>query len=342
MNDIPERLTAAADHFTKSFLPQFAKRDDIAAETIVAATARMAGTMLFRSFAPPAQSIEAGTIVLSDEANVKGPKLMSLMLATLQALGHALTEHDLKSEEATTAGSQLDLRETRQLLDLSVLAHCEATDLALEDAAYALAISTALFIHDCRAMLDVRKGAAIAVFGFVEGCKTAPVAVSKVATHLALVPDAALPHVAAASGAHGLAPAVDGKAARLGKYVLQFAGWYTGGLIAVAIAIHAFDITAKGFNTGLFVGAVVAVGIKFAKDQGRLWLPGEKRKLIFGILLVTLLIDTALAWLTAPAVPLLFIVGAAAFVGFLRLFGLALFFGPMAQSMFGRFATARR
>jgi len=37
-------------------------------------------------------------------------------------------------------------------------------------------------------MLDVRKAAAIAVAGFVEGCKTAPVAVSTVAPHLALVP----------------------------------------------------------------------------------------------------------------------------------------------------------
>lgn len=188
MNDLPERLTAAADHFNKAFLPQFAKRDDISAETIVAGTARMAGTMLLRSFAPPAQSFEPQTIALSEEASVKGPQLMKLMLATLQALGHAPTEQDLKSQGASTAASQLDLRETRQLLDLIVLAYCESTDLALEDAAYALAISTALFIHDCRTMLDVRKAAAMAVFGFLEGCKTAPAAAAKTSTHLALVP----------------------------------------------------------------------------------------------------------------------------------------------------------
>jgi len=191
MNDRSERLTAAADYFNRSFLPLFAKRDDITAETIIAATARMAGTTLFRSVTPPAQSLKP-QIVLSEEAGVKGPKLTNLMLETLKPLGHALSEQDLKGQNASTEASQLDLRETRQLLDLTVLAHCEATELSLEDAAYALAISTALFIHDCRAMLDVRKAAAIAVFGFVEGCKAAPAGAAKISTHLALVPDAEL------------------------------------------------------------------------------------------------------------------------------------------------------
>lgn len=188
MNDRPERFTVAADYFNRSFLPLFAKRDDISAETIIAATARMAGTTLSRSFAPPAPSFGPQTMALCDEVDMKKPKLVSLMLATLQPLGHALTEQALKGNDATTAASQLTLRETRQLLDLTVLAHCEATDLSLEDAAYALAISTALFIHDCRPMLDVRKAASIAVAGFAEGCKTAPVAVSKAAPHLALMP----------------------------------------------------------------------------------------------------------------------------------------------------------
>ena len=189
MNNRPERLTVAADYFNKSFLPLFAKREDITAETIIAATARMAGTTLFRSVTPPAQSLKP-PIVLSEEASVKGPKLTNLMLETLKPLGHALTEQDLTGANATTAASQLTLRETRQLLDLTVLAHCEATDLPLEDAADALAISTALFIHDCRAMLDVRKAAAVAAAGFMEGCKAAPVAVavSTVAPRLALMP----------------------------------------------------------------------------------------------------------------------------------------------------------
>jgi hypothetical protein len=47
------------------------------------------------------------------------------------------------------------------------------------DAAMATAIATAMCIHDCREVLDIRKGAGIAVHGFVEGTKTAPYPVGK-------------------------------------------------------------------------------------------------------------------------------------------------------------------
>ena len=70
MSDQPhDRIVAAADHFNKQFLPRFGTREDLRSETIIAATARMAGTMLFRSFAPATERFDPGTVVLSDAAD---------------------------------------------------------------------------------------------------------------------------------------------------------------------------------------------------------------------------------------------------------------------------------
>jgi hypothetical protein len=169
-----ERLSAAAGALNKAFLPRFETVPDIEPETVVGATARMAGTMLFRSFTPPGGRIDPGAVVVSDEANTRGPKLMELMFATLRHAGHDITEQSLDDRDATADAVQLSLAETQALLDPAVRAYCESAGITLEEAAHALAITTGLFVHDCRTMLDVRKGAAIAIYGFMQGCRTEP------------------------------------------------------------------------------------------------------------------------------------------------------------------------
>jgi hypothetical protein len=175
-----KRLTAAADFFNSSFRPLVTTERGIHAETIVASAARMAGTMLFRSFIPAPNSYEPGTVVLSDAANVEGPKLMNVMFATLKQLGDAVGEDTINRDAATTEASQLTLRQTQERFDPVVIAYCKAARLSFEDAALSLAITAAIFVHDCCSALDVRNGAAIAVYGFIEGCKTAPIRLTAV------------------------------------------------------------------------------------------------------------------------------------------------------------------
>src|SRR5688572_13132371 len=122
----PERLTTAARHFNKQFLPRFATVPDIKPETIIAGTARMAGTMLFRSFKA------------SDEARLKGPKLLDILFETLRAAGHDISDQSLDNKDVSTAASQLWLRESQALLDPVVLAYCESAGLSPEEAAHAL------------------------------------------------------------------------------------------------------------------------------------------------------------------------------------------------------------
>lgn len=156
------RLSTAAEHFRTGFPARFSTVRHLKPETEIACAARMAGTMLLRAAGDP---------------NADCAKLIDILLLTLHAANHVVTEQDLETEDATAA-SQLSVPETRQLLDRVVLSYCRSAKLDFEDAAYALAVATALIVHDRRRMLDVRKGAAIAASGFFEGCKTAAAVVT--------------------------------------------------------------------------------------------------------------------------------------------------------------------
>ena len=66
----PDRIIAAADYFNADFRRLLATERGIHLETLIASSARMAGTMLFRSFAFPGGKFEPGTTVLSEEAPI--------------------------------------------------------------------------------------------------------------------------------------------------------------------------------------------------------------------------------------------------------------------------------
>ncbi len=172
-----KRLGEAADFFNQTFRKLLVTERGIQAETIIASASRMAGTMLFRSF-NFAGKFEPGTPVLSSEANEFGPRLMHLMFAAIKAAGQAIDEAALNKDFLTTSMSQLSLRQTQERLDPMVLAYCKATSLPFKDAAFALATAAGILAYDCRPALALEKGAAIAVYGLVEGCKTAPIPLS--------------------------------------------------------------------------------------------------------------------------------------------------------------------
>jgi hypothetical protein len=172
-NEQQKALLAAADFFNQSARKLLTIEGRLHAETLIASVARMAGSMMYRSFNFD-KTIEPGTAVLSDQANIHGPKLMNVMFATLQQLGDKVGQDNLNSEYASAKFSQLTFRESHDRLAPFFLKYCEVTPMALQDAAIGAAIATGILVHDCREVLSADKGSAIAVYGFVEGTKTAP------------------------------------------------------------------------------------------------------------------------------------------------------------------------
>jgi hypothetical protein len=175
----PSDLIAAAGLYRETAWKLLSEQGRLHVETLIASTAWMAGSLLYRSFGfDPA--LPPGTAVLSDQANQQGPRLMEVMLAALRQMGHDLNEASLDRAFLTTEASQLDFQAASERLAPFFLKIAELKGLDLPRAAEAAAVATGLLVHDGREVLPVDRGAAIAVAGFVEGCKTAPQAVPPV------------------------------------------------------------------------------------------------------------------------------------------------------------------
>jgi hypothetical protein len=144
------------------------------AETAIAGTARMAGTFLFRSFGFPLSGIQPGQIVLSDQANEEGPLLVSILGAALSQLGIAMNEEDPGDEDERESQPNLTFLDTQRKLEPSFLAIAEQNKLSHQEAAYAAAVATGFLIQQCSNVLDPDEAFDIAVYGFIEGTKTAP------------------------------------------------------------------------------------------------------------------------------------------------------------------------
>ncbi len=170
-----QKILEAAELLREALRKLVASPQGVHAETLVASAARMAGTMLFRSFGPTGAEPAPGSVVMSDQANQRGPLLMQTMFATLRRLGHSdLDEANLKGARETTALSRLSLAETQQRLEPWYRKTKQVCGLSFAETAGAAAIATALVIHDSGAVLDVHRACAIAVHGMVESLKTVP------------------------------------------------------------------------------------------------------------------------------------------------------------------------
>src|SRR5205085_5932441 len=78
-----QTLLKTADAFNRVLGEHFAKDGRVHPPTVVSASARMAGTLLFRSFSLDVAGAAAGTVVLSEQANKEVPNLGRLLQATL-------------------------------------------------------------------------------------------------------------------------------------------------------------------------------------------------------------------------------------------------------------------
>jgi len=77
----------AAGEMLEVFAARLGQNGTLHSETVIAAAARMAGTMLFRSFGFDTSKMLPGAAVLSNEANQKGPELLNIVGGMLQKYG---------------------------------------------------------------------------------------------------------------------------------------------------------------------------------------------------------------------------------------------------------------
>jgi hypothetical protein len=164
----------AAQQFVGLVIAALKNDKGVHAETAVAATARMAGTFLFRSFAFPLSSVTPGQAVFSDAANEQGPKLVQILGNVLAHIGITLDKSKLGAKQDPEHQSHVEFLSTQRLLEPVFSRTKNALGLSYIAAAESAAIATALLIQQCLPVLEPHVAFDIAAYGFVEGSKTAP------------------------------------------------------------------------------------------------------------------------------------------------------------------------
>ena len=172
-------ISAAQNRATGEFVELVANRIGadraIHPETAISSAARIAGSLMLRSFNLSIESVEPGTVLLSNEANEKGPLLIGTMAAFLSSSGISLDSSLLDGDQSRRgAEPNLTVLETLFIFQADALQISTRNGLSLEEAAQSAALATGFIVKECIGSIGAEVGFNVAAFGFIEGCKTAP------------------------------------------------------------------------------------------------------------------------------------------------------------------------
>lgn len=137
----------------------------------ISSTARLAGSFLFRSFDFKTNDAKPGTVMLSEEANTKGPQLVNITHAVLQNMGVQIDDNKMSGGNQQPASSNfLDVIEKVQSPALEIM---KKNDLTYEQMAQSAAIATAFIIQQSN-NISPEQGFGTAIYHYIEGTKTLP------------------------------------------------------------------------------------------------------------------------------------------------------------------------
>lgn len=165
----------AAGQMVDLIANRLGERRAVHPETAIASAARVSGSLLFSSFGLDLKDCAPGTVVLSHDANEKGPQLVSILGGMLQMMKVPLNAEWLNAHPTNRgAEPKLTTLETLEMFLEDSLNIARDKGLTLEEAAQAAAVATAFIVRECSKSIGAEVGFNAAAFGFIEGCKTAP------------------------------------------------------------------------------------------------------------------------------------------------------------------------
>lgn len=172
---VSQSQNKAAGEFVDLVASKLGSGRAVHSETAIASAGRLAGSLLFRSFELSIQHAQAGQVVLSNEANEQGPQLIDILSVMLQHFGISLNKEKLGGDPSKRGGPpELSTVESLVLLQEDAIHIASSNELKLKEAAQAAAIATAFIVRECIPALTAEVGFNIAVYSFIEGCKTVP------------------------------------------------------------------------------------------------------------------------------------------------------------------------
>ena len=182
MINLSKQQTDAAQEFATATIEALKMPNGVHPGTVVAATARMAGTYLFRSFGIKLSGVKPGQFVLSVEANEQWPQLTQIALNCLARIGITVDNAQAGKSVDPQHKPIMEFLDTQKELEPMYAPIKERYGFSYQEAAYSVAVGTALMILHAKKFLDPSMAFNIAVLGFVEGAKTVPEPVDLILT----------------------------------------------------------------------------------------------------------------------------------------------------------------
>jgi len=137
----------------------------------ISSTARLAGSFLFRSFGFKINDAKPGTVMLSEEANIKGPQLVNITHFVLHNFGIQIDNNKMSNRNQENAESNfVDVISKVQVPALEIM---KKRELSYEQMAQSAAIATAFIIQQS-SNITPEEGFGIAIYHYIEGSKTNP------------------------------------------------------------------------------------------------------------------------------------------------------------------------
>jgi hypothetical protein len=142
-------------------------------ETAIACAGRLAGSLLLRSFGFDLSKMEPGNIVLSEEANTKGPQLISIAAAVVKAQGFSIDARSC-AQKGRGHEPEISVGDSLAILQDKAIRVCTEQGFSLEEGAQCAAGATGFIVTEAARSMDVEVAFNVAVFAIITGCKTVP------------------------------------------------------------------------------------------------------------------------------------------------------------------------
>jgi hypothetical protein len=173
--DNNEILLRTADMYIGVLRRFLTEETSVHPETLISSASRMAGTLMFRSFGFNTEKLEPGQTLLSNESNVKGQHLTSLVDSTLKSLGDNIDIEKAKASLNVKSISKLTLKETQERFEGLFTSIADTVGISLSQASSAACIASAILVHEYRTTIDINRGYITAVYSHIEALNQVPV-----------------------------------------------------------------------------------------------------------------------------------------------------------------------
>jgi len=164
---ITEQQHKAAQKIFELIATELGKNRAVHPATAISSCARLSGSFMFRSFNLQLANVSPGNVVLSEEANEKGPILINFTGWMLNNLGINIDGKEFNKSSMTE--SNLSFLDTLKLLQNKAAEIMSQSKLDYEQMAYSCAMATAFVIKECQNDLEVQSGFNTATYSFIEG-----------------------------------------------------------------------------------------------------------------------------------------------------------------------------